>query len=181
MAASAAGGLSWQGACLTTHAFTGTPGHLKSFDYTGLHRYSLTFCTNQREQTFVEPSRVEIVLKQILRAAADEGFGIIAYCFMPDHLHLLVEACGDASNALRFISRAKQLSGYYYKQKFLQVLWQRYGFERVLRNDEQTLVVARYILENPLRKGMVVRVEDYPFVGSTIYTVSEILEAIQIS
>ena len=181
MAASGADELSWQGACLTTHVFTGTPGHLKSFDYTGLHRYSLTFCTNQRAQTFVEPSRVEIALKQILRAAADEGFEIIAYCFMPDHLHLLVEACGDASNALRFISRAKQLSGYYYKQKFLQVLWQRYGFERVLRNDEQTLVVARYILENPLRKGMVVRVEDYPFVGSTIYTVSEILEAIQIS
>src|SRR5262249_43836589 len=47
-------------------------------------------------QTFVEPSRVEIVLKQILRAAADEGFEIIAYCFMPDHLHLLVEARTDA-------------------------------------------------------------------------------------
>ena len=161
--------------------FTGTPGHLKSFGYTGLHRYSLTFCTIQRAQAFVEPSRVDIVLKQILRAAAGEGFEIIAYCFMPDHLHLLVEAVTDAANALRFISRAKQLSGYYYRQKFGQVLWQRYGFERVLRNDEQTLVVARYILENPIRRGMVVRAEDYPFVGSTLYSVPEILEAIQLS
>jgi putative transposase len=177
----AAAGLSWQGACLTTGVFTGTPGHLKSFDYTGPHRYSLTFCTNQRAQTFVEPSGVEIVLKQVLRAAADQRFEIIAYCFMPDHLHLLVEARTDASNALRFISRAKQLSGYHYKQTFGQVLWQRYGFERVLRNDEQTLVVARYILENPLRRGMAARVEDYPFVGSTLYTVSEILEATQLS
>jgi len=161
--------------------FTGTPGHLKSFDYTGLYRYSLTFCANQRTETFVEPSRVGIVLKQILRAAADEEFEVIAYCFMPDHLHLLVEAKTDASNALRFISRAKQFSGYHYKRTFGRLLWQRYGFERVLRNDEQTLEVARYILENPLRKGMVVRVADYPFVGSTLYTVSEILEAIQSS
>ena len=173
--------LHWQDACQTTGVFTGTPGHLKSFAYTGLYRYSLTFCTNQRAQTFVEPSRVEIVLKQILRAAAHEGFEIVAYCFMPDHLHLLIEARTDASNALRFISRAKQLSGYYYMRTFGQVLWQRYGFERVLRTDEQSLVVARYILENPLRKGMVVRVEDYRFVGSTVYKVSEILEAVQLS
>ena len=177
----AANGARWQGACLTIGVFTGTPGHLKSFDYVGLHRYSLTFCTHQRAQMFVEPSRVEIVLKQILRAAADEGFEIIAYCFIPDHLHLLIEARTDASNALGFISRAKQLSAYYYKRTFGQVLWQRYGFERVLRNDEQTLVVARYILENPLRRGMAARIEDYPFVGSTLYTVSEILEAIQLS
>jgi len=34
----ASAGLPWQGACLTTGVFTGTPGHLKSFDYTGLHR-----------------------------------------------------------------------------------------------------------------------------------------------
>jgi hypothetical protein len=61
------------------------------------------------------------------------------------------------------------------------VLWQRYGFERVLRNDEQTLVVARYILENPLRNGIVACVQDYPFVGSTVFKVSEILEAVQLS
>ena len=161
--------------------FTGTPGHLKSFDYVGLHRYSLTFCTNRRAQTFIEPSRVEIVLTQILRAAAAEGFEVIAYCFMPDHLHLLVEGTTTTSNGLRFIARAKQLSGYYYKQKFAEVLWQRYGFERVLRNDEQTLVVARYILENPLRNGIVACVQDYPFVGSTVFKVSEILEAVQLS
>jgi hypothetical protein len=55
--------------------------------------------------------------------------------------------------------------------------WQRYGFEHVLRDDELTLVVARYILENPVRAGLVARVEDYPFVGSFVYELKEILEA----
>jgi hypothetical protein len=39
--------------------------------------------------------------------------------------------------------------------------------------------VARYTLENPVRAGLVTRVEDYPFVGSLVYPVAEILEAVQ--
>jgi hypothetical protein len=47
----------------------------------------------------------------------------------------------------------------------------------VLRDDELTLV-AKYILENPLRAGPVRRVEDYPFLGSLVYSLSELVEAI---
>ena len=158
---------------------TGNPGHLKSFDYMGLHRYSLTFCTHARTCVFVSAVQVEVVLTQILRAATDAEMAIPAYCFMLDHLHLLVEGQSEASDCRDFIKRAKQFSGFHYKQAFKHRLWQRYGFERVLRSDEATLVVARYILENPIRAGLVERVEDYPFLGSCVYSISEIVEAIQ--
>jgi hypothetical protein len=48
-----------------------------------------------------------------------------------------------------------------------------------LRAEESALAVARYIFENPIRARLVARVEDYPFLGSSVYTVDEILEAIQ--
>jgi putative transposase len=98
---------------------------------------------------------------------------------MPDHVHLLVQGQTEESDGRTFIKRAKQFSGFYYKQTFGRTLWQRYGFERVLRNDEPTLVVARYIIANPVRAGLVDRVEEYPFVGSCVYELSEILEAVQ--
>jgi putative transposase len=44
-------------------------------------------------------------------------------------------------------------------------LWQQGYFERVLRNDEGTLTVIRYVFENPVRAGLVERYEDYPFLG----------------
>jgi putative transposase len=159
--------------------FTNNPGHLSSFDYIGLYRYFLTFCTDRRHQHFVVREPVHIVLEQIVRAAADAGFAIVAYCFMPDHVHLLVEAQSDDSDCRQFIKRAKQFSGYYFKQKFCAPLWQRYGFEHVLRGDEATLGVARYILENPVRAGLVAGVEDYPFAGSMVYPIAEILAAVQ--
>ena len=34
---------------------------------------------------------VESALAEIARAAVDHQFAVTAYCFMPDHLHLLVE------------------------------------------------------------------------------------------
>jgi REP element-mobilizing transposase RayT len=95
---------------------------------------------------------------------------------MPDHLHLLIEGEQPDSDCLRFIARAKQYSGFYFARTFNSRLWQRYGFERVLRPDEPSQVVARYILENPVRAGLVANVEDYPFVGSFVHPLSELIE-----
>jgi putative transposase len=158
--------------------FTGNPGHLNSFDYLGLHRYFLTFCTDNRRHAFVDRAVVDVALQQVLRACADEQFEIIAYCFMPDHLHLLAQGQSDASDCRRFIKRAKQFSGFYYSKQFDAHLWQRYGFERVLRAEDETLVVAKYILANPVRAGLVVNPEDYAFSGSLVYPIHEVLEAI---
>jgi REP-associated tyrosine transposase len=168
----------WLMFCLCGCVLTGNPGHLKAFDYTGPYRYFLTFCTESRQRLFVTLEPVDLVLVQIERSAAEERFAVIAYCFMPDHLHLLIEGRAESSDCRRFINRSKQFSGYHYAKAFGHRLWQRYGFERVLRDDEATLSVARYILENPLRSRLVRRVEDYPFVGSRVYSVSQILEAI---
>jgi putative transposase len=160
---------------------TGNPGHLKTFDYIGLHRYFLTFCTSSRRRVFVSRERVDLVLEQIQRAAGENSFAILAYCFMPDHLHLLIESLSNSSDCLRFIRSAKQFSGFHYANAFGDRLWQRYGFERVLRDDDDTLPVARYILENPMRAGLVERVEDYPYAGSRRYTPTQILEAVAFS
>jgi hypothetical protein len=64
---------------------------------------------------------------------------------------------------------------------FGQRLWQRYGFERTLRSNDATLSVARYIVENPMRAGLVERIHDYPFLGSSVYTLDDIVEAVQLA
>ena len=74
----------------------------------------------------------------------------------------------------------RAFSGFHFKQRFGQRLWQRYSYDRVLRDDEHTLVVARYILENPVRAGIVERPQDYAFSRSEKYTVRQILDAVQV-
>src|SRR5260221_918278 len=90
------------------------PHHCPSFDYRGRYRYFLTFPTHERHHVFAERAPVNVVWMQILRAASEKGFEVIAYCFMPDHLHLVVEGLSDDAGCKAFVKSAKQYAGYYY-------------------------------------------------------------------
>jgi len=78
----------------------------------------------------------------------------------------------------RFTKYAKQYSGFYFRQLTSLFLWQRYSYERVLRNEEATPAVARYLIANPVRARIVLSPADYPFWGSFVYTREALLEYI---
>ncbi len=152
------------------------PGHLPCFSYVGLYRYFLTFTTDFRRPLFTSADAVDLALLQFRRAVAEEKFAISAYCFMPDHVHLLLQATAEDSDLRRCQRKLKQLSGYYYQQQFKRALWQRDGYDHVLRNNEATGAIIRYILENPLKAGLAASVTDYPFVGSDVFSIPELLD-----
>ena len=151
------------------------PRHAAGFSYIGTHRYSLTFCTYGHARVFTRADAVNLVLAQIQRAAAQQGFAVIAYCFMPDHVHLLVSGQLETSNCRTFIARAKQYSGFYYARAFNEKLWQRYGWERTLRDNELTRNIVTYIARNPVRGRLVRHAADYPFIGSSVYSRPQLL------
>ena len=157
---------------------TNRPHRLNTFDYLGGYRYSLTFCTTFRARVFVNPDAVQVVLSQFLRAAAREEFSILAYCFMPDHVHFLVQGDSDLSDGRRLIKLGKQYAGYAYSLKYGKELWQPWGYERVLRDDEPSLVVARYIVENPVRAGLARSVYEYPFLGSQVFELKDLVDSL---
>lgn len=136
-------------------------------------RYSLTFQVGKQRHLFVSVRAVAIVYGQIQRAAAENHLAIAAYCFMPDHVHLLVAALDRDANYPRFVARAKQYSGVAYARAFGgRRLWDRHMFHRQLAGDDDLRAVACYIISNPVRAGLVDRLEDYPFVGSDLYAVA---------
>jgi putative transposase len=145
--------------------------------YHGLQRCFLTFCTCNRQAFFIEYANVDLVREQILNNAGPQGIAIIAYCFMPDHIHLLVEGVDDESDVTVFVHQAKQHSAYAFRKATQQKLWQPSYYDRILRDEEETLRVARYIFENPVRKGIVDTPKDYAFLGSMRYTIEQILDA----
>ena len=157
------------------------PQPLRGFDSLGEHRYFLTLCTCWRRPHFTAPDRVDLARTQILRAATDEQFQLIAYCFMPITCTCSPSAVSRTSDCRRFITRAKQFSGYHFQRAFNERLWQRYGYEHVLRANEATFSVARYILENPIRAGLARSVSEYPYLGSTCYTIDQILDSLPLS
>jgi REP element-mobilizing transposase RayT len=152
------------------------PRHRPNLPYTGKYRYFLTFCTDQRRPTFKDADIVYQAYLQFLRAAGTHRFEIIAYCFMPDHLHFVSHGTSEHSDCKAFIKAAKQYSGYAFKQRHDRRLWERYGLERVIRDDAELAATIGYIVSNPVRAGLVAHPSDYPYLGSQIYSVAELLK-----
>ncbi|HBL52491.1 MAG TPA: hypothetical protein DDZ34_00090 [Syntrophaceae bacterium] len=152
---------------------------LKNFDYIGRYRYFITICADRRKNIFEENNALVEVLLDILAASGGmHRFTIWAYCFMPDHLHFLAEGGKEDADLKKFIKDYKQKTGYQYtKRKSMNghKLWQPGYYEHVLRETEDTDAVLRYILENPVRKGLVAHYLDYRYSGSLAMDVRNIL------
>lgn len=151
------------------------PPRLPTFTYTGFNRYFLTLCTYRRRHRFAADDVVESVLAQMRRAALMEKFAVIAYCFMPDHAHLLVEGRREDADLRRFVSRFKQRSGFRHRRLFQANLWQGGYYERVLRGEEDTASVASYVLLNPVRAKLVEDARSYRWSGSDVMSVGQLL------
>jgi len=155
------------------------PPRIVGFSYIGPYRYFLTFCARNRRPTFKAVTVVDQTLMQIRRTAREETFAILAYCFMPDHAHLLVEGTRADSDLKRFARFAKQRSGAAFALATGRPLWQEGFHDRVLRAGEDAKAVARYIVANPVRAGLVVSPADYSFSGSDVWTMAELIESVR--
>ena len=140
---------------------------LSGFNYRGFYRYFVTICAYNSERVFKnDPLLVSWLTDTMREKSSSFGFKVWAYCFMPDHLHLLIEGKGNDSDMRRFISSYKQSTGFYYKKKTGQPLWQVNYYEHVLRGEEDTTNVARCIFDNPVRKGLMDDFKKYKSLGS---------------
>ncbi len=146
---------------------------LKHFEYKGRYRYFVTICTYEKITIFTDKSVVDHLLDALRIQSRMYGFKILVYCFMPDHLHLLIEGKNYESDMKIFISAYKQKTGYYYKKENGSKLWQINYYEHVLRSEEDTKTVANYIFANPVRKGIVEDFTQYEFLGSFEFDINE--------
>jgi len=87
---------------------------------------------------------------------------LIAVCVMPDHVHLLLAP--TSKNLVDLIGKWKSYSTHLiWKKGYKGMVWQRSFYDHALRRDEDLLMVAEYIVCNPVRKGLVEDWRDYPF------------------
>ncbi|RON81055.1 REP-associated tyrosine transposase [Pseudomonas fluorescens] len=124
--------------------------------------YLLTTNTFQRVPVFNDFTLSRLVVKQ-LRNAHDQGIAnSLAWVVMPDHFHWLVELQQGTLGDL--MQRTKSLSTKAVNRATGRnvTLWQKGFHDRALRREEDLVKVARYVIANPLRAGLVQKIGDYP-------------------
>jgi len=146
---------------------------LRAFDYKGPYAYFITCCTDQKKPYFKDKDIVGIMVDVLKEASQRFNFRVYAYCFMPDHLHLLLTG-GETSSLGDFMRFFKQKTSFLFKRSYDTPLWQRSCYDHVLRKDEALKDIALYIFQNPVRRKLVEDYQDYPFSGSFVFDKNEL-------
>jgi REP-associated tyrosine transposase len=156
---------------------TNRPLRLRGVDYRGFNHYFLTTCTAFRRSLFDSADAVGPVLRKLDELSKSHGFSVPAHCAMPDHLHVLIEGLSENSDFRHFVRVFKQITAFEFRQRAGAPLWQPGYHERILRDDEHTLAVVRYVWENPVRAGLARQLGEYPYCGSDRYELKDIVDA----
>lgn len=124
----------------------------------------VTFCTGPRIP-LPENAR-DLILAHCLREN-NQRIHLYAVVVMPDHVHLLFHPLRDSHGwAFPLVDIMQCMKGAtaHRINKLLHrsgPVWQEESFDHVLRSDESLKEKAEYIRQNPVRRGLVKRPEDY--------------------
>ncbi len=124
--------------------------------------YHVTLTTAGRRRLFGDFALARLVIGHLRRVDEAGWVRSLAWVVMPDHVHWLFELGSvDLARVMGGFkgASARDLNGLLGDGGSV---WQRGFFDHALRSDEDVLVVARYIIGNPLRAGLVTRPGDYP-------------------
>ncbi|MCK9609547.1 MAG: transposase, partial [Methylomonas sp.] len=125
--------------------------------------YHVTICTEKRLNWFNDLHCGRIVVHQMQNLHEQNKLKSMAWVVMPDHLHWLFQL-GDSKTLSGVIKQFKATSALEVNA-FLQRkgrLWQRGFYDHALRGEENIRQIARYIVANPIRAGLVEKIADYP-------------------
>ena len=117
--------------------------------------YHLTFATEQRTTFFKNFDLARKTISYMRYCDLHNWSETIAFVVMPDHIHWLLQPKNKSISEL--VRVVKEQS-----RKKLQVRWQKGFYDRAMRTEQETITVARYIIANPKRAGLVTSVSDYP-------------------
>jgi putative transposase len=140
--------------------------HLKNFDYkTSSYVYFITICAANNQPYFLNKKVAKVVTDELEFRRINKEIKLFCYCVMPDHVHILLSLTDTYQKSLQnLISAFKRYTAKVTNELFsIKPLWQKNFYDYVVRKDESLLKIAEYILNNPVRKGVVSNWEEYPY------------------
>ncbi len=127
------------------------------------YAYLVTVVTHQRQPVFQQFVPARLVIREMRRLHLDRFIESFAWVLMPDHLHWLFQLNEIASLSTvmkTFKARSAHVVNHYLVRQ--GALWQRAFYDRAVRENEDLRSIARYIVANPLRAGLVSDAGQYP-------------------
>ena len=124
----------------------------------------ITIATSKQRRFLIDGGVPELIVETLDRSAARHGCDIMAYCILPDHVHIFVRVKPEGGDIAAFLHSFKTWTG---RQLALRgaaaPVWQRSYHDRHTRCRDNVAAVIAYVMRNPVREGLCPRPEDWPY------------------
>jgi putative transposase len=118
-----------------------------------------------RRQIFHCDADYRFLMQKISKYAELHAINIMAYCLMPNHFHLLLDAINNAQDISLFMKKIQLSYAKYYNLRYQHSghVFQGAYREKVIKDDVQLEQTKIYILNNPVRKGYVKKADQWRY------------------
>jgi putative transposase len=126
--------------------------------------YFITTKTLGREPLFMNPAAAGVVMRSIAWMETRHRWNWLCYVLMPDHLHLVFKLrqegpLGQSMKSFKGFTAVRIQE----TMRRRDPVWQEGYFDHRVRSFEKMEWVAFYCLQNPVRAGLVLDGEEWPF------------------
>ncbi|CAM3523974.1 REP-associated tyrosine transposase [Polaromonas hydrogenivorans] len=112
--------------------------------------------------------RVAAVMQDTLQKFDGERYRLIAWCIMPNHVHVLIE---PTTSLPKIVQSWKSYTGRWALLHNAELglgvpghaFWMRDYWDRYIRHERHLQSVIHYIHENPVKAGLCQTAQDWPF------------------
>lgn len=140
--------------------------------YIGFNVIAFTCCVQNKKNLFIDREIFRTFNNILLEVLEEYNCDAHVYLFMPNHMHLILQGKNDTADMWKCLVLFKQKTGYWLLKNAHEFKWQKDFYDHVLRKDDDLIKQIKYVLNNPVRKGMVSDWKDFLYKGSTVYDFS---------
>ena len=114
--------------------------------------------------TWLRQPQIAAIVKQSLHHFDGSHYQLLAYCLMPNHVHLLVRLPEESPPLMRSLQRIKGFSALQANKLLGRTgsFWQSESYDHIVRKGELERIII-YIVKNPVKAGLVGGWQKWPF------------------
>jgi len=144
--------------------------HLKRLDRIWIDNpiFFITTCTEDRMNILANPEVAAILVEEWKTTHARHRWHIGRYVIMPNHVHFFCTPENEADDLSVFMKFWKEWTSKKIKKTCNIIegsVWQKEFFDHLLRSEESYAEKWDYVLNNPVRAGLVKEVGEWPWQG----------------
>ena len=163
----------------TKHEYPTEKRHrLPRENYRGEITTAFTLCVHDKKPIFQNLTVIEAFINLLYASVEHSRCIVPSYCFMPDHLHIILTGAEHQADLWKTIVSFKQKTGYWLSRNMPASRWQKDFYDHIIRTEQTIATQVRYILDNPVRTGLAPAWQEYPYNGSIGCSLDDVLSGI---